>query len=198
MTKRGKFIGKVNSFLQEFYFVAPKTFMELLNIYGTSFYGSCLWDLYSQDVDRIYKSWNVTVRNVFNLPWTTHRYFIESVSGCAHPKTLLSSRFVKFVDSLSSSKKASVRYLASIAKGDQRTLLGRTLENIRNECAVDEVSLLTPRTVKEKLKYFSVPQPECWRIKLLEELLDARKNVCEIVDFNSDQITTMIEDLCTT
>ena len=92
MTKRGKFIGKVNSFLQEFHYVAPKTFMELLNIYGTSFYGSCLWNLYSQDVDRIYKSWNVTVRNVFSLPWTTHRYFIESVSGCAHPKTFLSSR----------------------------------------------------------------------------------------------------------
>ena len=92
VTKRGKFIGKVNSFLQEFHYVAPKTFMELLNIYGTSFYGSCLWNLYSQDVDRIYKSWNVTVRNVFSLPWTTHRYFIESVSGCAHPKTFLSSR----------------------------------------------------------------------------------------------------------
>ena len=198
VTKRGKFIGKVNSFLQEFYFVAPKTFIELLNIYGTSFYGSCLWDLYSQDVDRIYKSWNVTVRNVFSLPWTTHRYFIESVSGCAHPKTLLSSRYVKFADSLSSSKKSSIRYLASLAKDDQRTLLGRTLENIRNECGVDDMSLLTPKAVKEKLKYFSVPQPECWRIKLLDELLDARKNVCEIVDFNSDQITRMIDDVCTT
>ena len=60
------------------------------------------------------------------------------------------------------------------------------------------MSLLTPKAVKEKLKYFSVPQPECWRIKLLDELLDARKNVCEIVDFNSDQITRMIEDVCTT
>ena len=85
--------------------------MHLLNIYGTSFYGSCLWDLYSQEVDRIYKSWNVTVRNVFDLPWSTHRYFIENVSGCAHPKTQLSSRYVKFVGSLTSSEKTSVRYL---------------------------------------------------------------------------------------
>ena len=88
VSKRGKFIGKVNSFLQEFHFVAPSTFMELLNIYGTSFYGSSLWDLYSQEVERIYKSWNVTVRNVFDLPWSAHRYFIGSVSGCSHPKTV--------------------------------------------------------------------------------------------------------------
>ena len=197
VTKRGKFIGKVNSFLQEFHFVAPKTFMELLTIYGTSFYGSCLWDLYSQDVDKIYKSWNVTVRNVFSLPWTTHRYLIESVSGCAHPKTFLSSRFVKFADSLSSSKKSSIRYLASLAKGDNRTLLGRTLEKISHECAVDP-SILTPRAVKDNLRYFPVPQAECWRIDLLQELLDTRKKRCEIADFNSDQITTMIDDICTT
>ena len=37
VSKRGQFIGKINSFLQEFHFVAPKTFMHLLNIYGTSF-----------------------------------------------------------------------------------------------------------------------------------------------------------------
>ena len=121
-------------------------------IYGTSFYGSCLWALYSKDVDRIFKSWNVTVMNVFNLPWTTHRYFIESVSGCAHPKTLLSSRYVKFADALSSTKKSSVRYLASLAKGDNRTLLGRTLNNIMNECEVEDINLLTPKAVKVKLE----------------------------------------------
>ena len=113
------------------------------------------------------------------------------------PKTLLSSRYVKFAYSLSSSKKASVRYLASLAKGDQRTLFGRTLEKIRSECGVDDLSLLTPKAVKEKLSYFSVPQTECWRINLLSELLDARKNVCEI-DLNQDQITRIIEDVCTT
>ena len=56
---------------QEFHCVGPKT--QLLNIYGKSFIGSCLWDLYSQNVYMIYKSWNVTVRKVFSLPWTTHK-----------------------------------------------------------------------------------------------------------------------------
>ena len=69
--KRGKFIGKLNSLLKEFHFVDSSVFVILLNLYASSFYGSNLWDLYSVDVERIYKSWNVTMRNGFNLPWTT-------------------------------------------------------------------------------------------------------------------------------
>ena len=51
--KRGKFIGSLNSMLQELHFVDSNVFMKLVNIYCTSFYGSNLWDLYSKDVDRI-------------------------------------------------------------------------------------------------------------------------------------------------
>ena len=40
--KRGKFIGKVNSLLQEFYFADPKVKMRLMNIFASSFYGSGL------------------------------------------------------------------------------------------------------------------------------------------------------------
>ena len=41
--KRGKFIGKVNSLLQEFHFAEPCVKMKLLNVFAASFYGSGLW-----------------------------------------------------------------------------------------------------------------------------------------------------------
>jgi hypothetical protein len=40
--KRGKFIGKINSLLQEFHFASSEILMKLLNVYTTSFYGSPL------------------------------------------------------------------------------------------------------------------------------------------------------------
>ena len=43
--KRGQFIGKVHSLLQEFYYVDPSVSVRILNIFTTSFYGSRLWDL---------------------------------------------------------------------------------------------------------------------------------------------------------
>ena len=82
--KRGRFIGKVHSLMQEFYFADSKIKMRLINIFASSFYGSGLWDLSSTTCDRLYKSWNVAVRVCFDVPPTTHRYLIEPLSGMPH------------------------------------------------------------------------------------------------------------------
>ena len=147
--KRGKFIGKINSLLQELHFVDPEVFVKLMNIYCASFYGSNLWDLYSEDVDRIYRSWNVTIRNVFKLPYSTHRYLVETVSRCPHPKTMLTSRFVRFTESLTLSCKTDVSYLARVTMNDNRTLMGRTLSHIAIEFSSPKCDL-TPIAVKPR------------------------------------------------
>ena len=195
--KRGKFIGKVNSLLQELHFADPVVLVRILNIYCTSFYGSSLWNIFSADVDRLYKSWNVTIRNVFKLPYTTHRYLVEPVSGCPHPKAMITSRLVKFVNTLVSSSKPSVSYLAKITKNDNRTLIGRTLSRISRDLQVakEEVS---SSMVTRMMKYFPVPEAQQWRVPVLHELLGARDNSLEINDFNLDEINTMIDDICTT
>ena len=111
--KRGIIIGKVNSLQQEFSFCDSKTKIRIFNIYVTSFYGSGLWDIFSKEVDRIFKSWNVAIRIALDVPATTHRYLIEHLSGSLHPRTMLSSRYVKFVNSMLMSSKPEVAFLAS-------------------------------------------------------------------------------------
>ena len=75
--KRGKLIGKLNSFSQEFHYVEPHVYVKILNIYASSFYGSSLWDIFSSNCNKIYSSWNVAIRICFNVDRCTHRYFIE-------------------------------------------------------------------------------------------------------------------------
>ena len=101
--KRGNLIGKVNSLLQEFSYVNPSVMMKI-----------------------IFSSWNVTVRNVYNTPWTTHRYLIEGVSNNVHPKTMLCSRLIKFLES----QKGSVRYLANLVYDDRRTLTDKNCRRL--------------------------------------------------------------------
>ena len=60
--KRAKFISKVHSLNQEFYFAHPNTVIELYNIYACSFYGSNLWDLYN--VNKLYSSLNCRILSV--------------------------------------------------------------------------------------------------------------------------------------
>ena len=182
--------------LQEFHFASPEVLIRLVNVYASSFYGSNLWDLYSPQVDKIYKSWNVTVRNIFNLPWKTHRYWIEIISNCLHPKTFLTSRFVKFARSLMSSRKNGVRFLASLCVDDHRTVMGKTLSKIADEMSTP-VESLTPTSIKSSLKYVQCPADEVWRIPLLQELLDMKKNKGKIENMLMDDVDNMVNFLCT-
>ena len=194
LMKRGKFIGKVNTLLQELYFVNSSVMMKLLNIYATSFYGSCLWNLYSKEVSKLFASWNVSVRNIFRLPRDTHRYLIEVVSNSRHPKTMMCSRYINFTESLSRCKKRCVRNLYYLVKDDRRTLTGRTLSKIAYDCGVSRNSLCN--TSVKKMKYWSVPPEEQWRTSFLLELLDIRSNHREVANFDAEEIDELIGFIC--
>ena len=193
--KRGRFVGKVNSLLQEFHYVESSVFIKILNIYTTSFYGSGLWDLQSTECDRLLKSWNVSIRLALGVPNTTHRYLIESLSGCLHAKTMLSSRLVKLRDTMISSNKSSVKLLSNLVQGDHRTVMGKNLASIQRELNMDNIS---PVVVKKNMKYFPLPENQAWRIHFIKELLEARTGKVKIDNIETDDINNMIDLLCTT
>ena len=198
LQKRGKYIGKVNSLLQEFHFSEPSIVTKLINTYATSFYGSGTWDLYSAECKKLYASWNVTVRLALKLERCTHRYLIEPLSKCMHPKVMLASRFATFYKSLITCNKLSVRYLARLNEHDNRTLFGRTLGKLLEECNVpnDDTENLTASLVKKEMKYFKVPEEEQWRIPILLELLQQREGSREISNLTSKEISYIIDYLC--
>ena len=195
--KRGKFIGKINSLLQEFHFASSEILVKLLNVYTTSVYGSPLWDILSPDSERIYKSWNVTMRNIFNLERTTHRYLIEPLSGCLHPKIMLASRFTSFHKSLVNCSKFCVRYLARLAEQDMRTVMGRTLHHLMQQCTVNQLEDLSPVLIKKSLKYIAIPEAEDWRIPLALELKDIRDGKSTLSDFSKSEVEELLAFVCT-
>ena len=54
--KRGRFVGKIHSLNQEFYFASPAVRCKLINLYCCTYYSSSIWNLYSRDCDKLYKS----------------------------------------------------------------------------------------------------------------------------------------------
>ena len=135
-TKRGRFIGKINSLKQEFHFASPDIKIKLLNIYTTSFYGSSLYNLYSKECRRFYTTWNQIIRQCFQVDRQTHRYLIEEMSESVHPKVLMASRLVGFHSSLLKTEKTVVNLLAYLSQKDCRTVHGSNLKRISNECDV--------------------------------------------------------------
>ena len=131
------------------------------------------------------------MRLTFKLPWKTHRYLIESLSGHLHLKVMLASRLVRFLDSLKKSSKLGIRFLAGISEFDMRTVLGQNIANISAGIEV-EAGRLTPGLVKAQMKYFTVPDNQAWRVSILGELMNEN-----IPGFTDSEISTMKNYLCT-
>ena len=157
--KRGSFIGRAHSILQEVHFANPMMKMTMIKMYATSFYGSSLWNLQSGDCVRLYSAWNNAVREAFNVPRTTHRYYIEEISEAEHPMVMLSSRFIKFHQTLEKSGKVCIRYLAKLSAENLRTSHGQNIKFISEQVGV-KAEEINYTKVKAKMKYFGVPDEQ--------------------------------------
>ena len=190
--KRRKFIGKTHSLLQEFGFLDHSIVFDIMNIYATSFYGSNLWMFSSLSSEKIFTSWNKMIRLVWNLPNTTHRYFIEEISNNPHIKASLYQRYLVFLGSLRKSPKKFVASLVNRVCEDQGSITRKNINSIETDSKLSNVLSLNPRYVASNVTYASVPESEIWRIGFLEDLISVRSNQQHLDGFSKKEIEQMI------
>ena len=184
--KMNIFIGKFHSLCQLLKNKDPIIYVKLIKVYLIDFYGSNLWNFYDKSSQKFYTSWNRMIRNVFSLPYKTHRYLIEPVSGIPHLKTMVIDRFIKFHDSIVNCNKVITRNLAFIQAKDCRSDFGRNINNICRESN----TLLFSNVKKGAIKYFPISDIEKWRVPFLKELLQRNQL---FIPLNDDEINFLIE-----
>ena len=195
--KRFNFIRKISSINQEFHYCTADVKLKLYNIYAMSLYGSCLWNLFSEKCERIYKAWNVSVRMALNVSRYTHRYLIEAVSNTLHPKVILCSRFVKFHNTLKEHcSKPAVKFLSKICTNDLRTTYGSNLNKISKAGNV-QVSDLNPNEVKQSMAYMKIPQQEKWRVPVINDLLFVKNDEFTLSNLDQNEIEEILIHACT-
>ncbi len=131
--RKGCFIQCVNEICIEFAFAHPKYRAKLLQIYGTRFYGSNLWDLYSKEFMSLGKTWNVAIRKVYNVPFQTHCRFLQHVSQLKHVTHMLKSTFFKFMVANLVEKNMHVAYVANLCFRNAMSTSGRNINKIMSE-----------------------------------------------------------------
>ena len=187
--KRKSFIGQFHALRQELGYQSPVVFMKLINVYLLSFYGSNLWDLFS--CDKVYTTWNNIIRNVFELPACTHRYFIEPISETTHLFTVLINRFINFYKNLRVSDKLIISNLRNVQENDMRSTFGRNLQNI---CVYTGIDVMYLDQAKNEVKYNDISEIDLWRVSMLKELLDSKNSNLNTF-LNYDEILEMINYL---
>ena len=144
------------------------------NIYNSHFYGSLLW-----------KSWNVSVRRMFNLQRETHCFLIEELSGQDHVRTLLAKRFLNFIHAIRTSKKHALRSLLKVVEYDTLSVTGSNLRRIMLKTDIQDMRRLKPSDVKVK-----------YRVGLIKELIDVKKNQLEVIGFDYEELEAILQHLC--
>ena len=194
LCKRAEFISNVHSLNQELGGQDPRVLVKLARIYYCSFYGSNLWDLFHESANKLFSTWNSSIRNFYDLPYATHRYILQNLGEGAHLRNILFKRFFKFYCSLRDCPKYEVRHLFQLQKFDVRSIFGKNCRNIctemgtRNFDSIDMMNMHNP---------FPTPPNEAWRLPLIRELCLIRDGYGHSI-LTKQEVEFLLEFVCTT
>ena len=187
--KRRAMVGKIHSLLQELGPQDPSVFLKLIRLYVLHLYGCPLWDIYSDKAIKLWSTWHKTVKMIYDLPYATHRYFINHLVSYDHPKKLIIKRFLKFYDTVVKTDSPHLRILHTYQSKDYRSTYGRNIMNIVRDSNANcraEVDL-------SKIHINPVPVGHEWRIPFLIYLIQERHNPTsflshDVIQHNMDHI----------
>ena len=146
----------------EFEFLGTHSQVRLLELYNSHFTGSSLWKFNTESVKQLWNSWNVNIRAIFNLPMATHCWIVEQLSGI-HAKKLMYSRFITFIENLSSCEKAQVKALLNPVKADQRSTTGSNIRDILIDTGIRISPIKTNKALLQSYIVYEVPQEAKWK-----------------------------------
>ena len=191
-SKRAQFISKYHALNQEFGSQDPSVLIKLIRIYLCSFYGSNLWDLYSESTNKLFITWNTTIRDLYKLPFATHRYILEDLVDGPHLRTSLLRRFIKFYSSLRDCFKLEVRHLFNLHKSDMRSSFGRNCIYMCREFRSTSVDNISRAEIQ---KVYNTPVSDAWRAPFIKELTYLRDGYASI-DLSKTELDTIIDHVC--
>ena len=197
--KRGRFIDNSTSVRETFEFADQEQILNAIQIYCCDFYGSMLWNLFSDEAEKFYRCWNTCTKLVWDLPRNTPVYFVDNLLACNFPsiRKQILSRYVKFYRSLLSSPSKEVAVLARIVGGNASTTTGLNILNISLETRLDPRKSPLSKFHEVLNKPCPVPAGCSWRLGLLEKYVNLRKSqqlACE----GTDYLDQLINSLCST
>ena len=173
-SKINSFTGKYHNLQQRVGFQDPVVMMTLVNTYLLSLYGSNLWDLSSEDSERINTSFNKLVRQLFLVPLNTHNYIVEHLCGGTHIRTKLITRFKNFYRQLQNSGKEEVLHLVKIQERDQRSIFGRNVAYTKRLCHSSSMDNADTRSHV----VYEVPHNCAWKLSVLTEVTQFQRGTC--------------------
>ena len=174
LIKRAKYISRNMELNQELYFAAPESKLMMNEIYNSSWFGSSLYSIFSQDTVRLEASYNRSVKIMMDLPLATHRYLIEPLSDRKHLRKVFVKRFLTMIQSIRKSTKPILKMILSAIEYDATPVTGRNLRSIMLESGKYDISNLNVSDC-ENITYHTIEEDDKWIIEIIKDILEERE-----------------------
>ena len=136
------------------------------------------------------------VKIVFDLPYETHKRFIEYITDIPHLQSMLHGRYVGFIENLKLSKKSPIKMLYQNCSQNKQSNTGRNISFLLNNYSLNSVDeLFSEKHSIKNSKVYSLKEDKKWKPILIKELSLVKK---ELLDngLESEVNEHMLEDLC--
>ena len=119
-------------------------------IWSFNLYGSPLWQLYSEEHQKLNRSWNTAVKLIWELPYATHTRLLEDLCPVSHLEHVLLSRYIGFIQNLCKSNEEILCLIFKSCLSNYRSVTGRNLFYLFKKFDIQTIHQLF--NVKAKLK----------------------------------------------
>ena len=194
--KRAKFIRNSTEIREQLSFANPEQVMRGIQVFCCDAYGAMLWQLNSEPVEKLFRSWNTCMKYIHDIPRDTFTYLVEDyfAKGFTSMRNQVLSRYSTFFFKLLNSPSKEIRLVANIVARDPSSTTAKNIKYIERLTTLSPWDFTTWR-IKEALPIKTIPEKEVWRLGLLDKLTEIKKERNVTLE-NSESITAMLHSLC--
>ena len=132
---------------------------------------------------------------MYDLPYQTHRYLVEPVSGQLHLKKLLIKRFLSFLKQIRKSSKILPAQLLNTIQFDTRSVTGGNIRRILLLTQKTKVEDITCEDI-ENIEYAEISDENMWRVNIIREITNKKFNQLEINGFSEEECEEILQYAC--
>ena len=137
------------------------------------------------------------IKMIWDLPFATHKRFLESLNDIPHLQSMLHGRYIGFIENLSVTKKQHLKTLYNLCIGDQSCNTGQNMSYLLKLYeANDQRKLFSQKHAIKTKRIHPLLEDETWKMEMIEEMCLVKMGFIEGEDEEKD-INTFLEIICT-
>ena len=182
---------KTNVLKSNFNYLDSESKIQLFNSHCMSLYGCELWSLHDPYIRTLEITWKKCIRNLLNLPSRTRSFLLPHLINTLSIVSIIENRQINFIIKGLNHSNTYIQSIFQNSLVSNKSYVTRNVNEIINKHKLSYCSLFSGR----KIKLNSMSFDNCWKIKIIKEILHMRDfSLFDVLNYN--EINTILNFLC--